>query len=58
MKFIVAVTIVGSEESLLLSVVKRFMIVIKVVIMTMIMLVMMMIWKLLVLHARLRRQVT
>ena len=58
MKFIVAVTIVGSEESLLLSVVKRFMIVIKVVIMTMIMLVMRMIWKLLVLHARLRRQVT
>ena len=55
MKLIVTVTIDGSEEDLLLSILKRFTIVIKVV---MIMLVMMMIWKLLVLHARLRRQVT
>ena len=51
---IVTVTIVGSEGDLVLSILRHFTIVIKVVII----IVIMMIQKSLVLHARLRRQVT
>lgn len=51
---IVTVTIVGSEGDLMLSMLRHFTIVMKVVII----IVVMMIQKSLVLHARLRRQVT